>query len=123
MFISSALQNSLGHLNVPFMTLPFNFVAVISFLTWQTGRNPGLEVEVAGNSSVEVERLVEGVVLSMGQVYAIPGLVPSIIMWVAVTLYSPLLAVLSFLGALMGTLLPLLLVLGRKGPQELLISC
>ena len=109
-FISSALQNSLCQLNVPFMTLPFNFVAVICFLTWQTDQSE--VVELSGNSSLEVGRLVEGAVLSLGQVYAIHGLAPSLVMWAAVSLYSPLLASLSALGASIGSLLPLLL-LGR----------
>ena len=110
-FISSALQNSLCQLNVPFMTLPFNFVAVICFLTWQTDRQSEV-VELSGNSSLQVGRLVEGAVLSLGQVYAIHGLAPSLVMWAAVSLYSPLLASLSALGASIGSLLPLLL-LGR----------
>ena len=46
----------------------------------------------------------------MGQVYAIHGLVPSLLIWLAVLLYNPLLAVLSAAGALMGSFLPLLLV-------------
>ena len=48
--------------------------------------------------------------LSMGQVYAIHGLVPSLIIWLAVALYNPLLAALSAAGALMGSFLPLLLL-------------
>ena len=36
MFLSSALYNSLGKLRVPFMTLSFHFVAIISFMNWQT---------------------------------------------------------------------------------------
>ena len=46
----------------------------------------------------------------MGQVYAISGLVPSLLIWLAVFLYNPLLAALSAVGALMGSFLPLLLV-------------
>ena len=50
----------------------------------------------------------------MGQVYAIHGLVPSLMIWLAVALYNPLLAALSAVGALMGSFLPLLL-LGNTG--------
>ena len=46
----------------------------------------------------------------MGQVYAIHGLVPSLIIWLAVALYNPLLAALSAVGALMGSFIPLLLL-------------
>ena len=48
--------------------------------------------------------------LSMGQVFAIHGLVPSLFIWLAVALYNPLLAGLSAVGALMGSFLPLLLL-------------
>ena len=46
----------------------------------------------------------------MGQVFAIHGLVPSLIIWLAVALYNPLLAALSAAGALMGSFIPLLLL-------------
>ena len=46
----------------------------------------------------------------MGQVFAIHGLVPSLLIWLAVGLYSPLLALLSAAGALMGSFLPLLIL-------------
>ena len=68
-FISSALHNSLGQINVPFMTLPFNIVALVSFSSWQSDQVSPLEVELeATNSSVEVLRMMEGTILSMGQV-------------------------------------------------------
>ena len=46
----------------------------------------------------------------MGQVFAIHGLVPSLLIWLAVGLYSPLLASLSAAGALMGSFFPLLIL-------------
>ena len=46
----------------------------------------------------------------MGQVFAIHGLVPSLLIWLAVVLYSPLLASLSAAGALMGSFFPLLIL-------------
>ena len=46
----------------------------------------------------------------MGQVFAIHGMVPSLIIWLAVALYNPLLAALSAAGALMGSFIPLLLL-------------
>jgi urea transporter len=51
--------------------------------------------------------VIEGTVLSMGQVYAIQGLATSIFMWIALALYSPLLAILSAVGAILGSFLPL----------------
>ena len=112
--VSSALMNSISKLHVPFMTLPFNFIAIISFLNFQSEEYfSHLDASISiksNNTSTDIDwiRVVEGMVVSMGQVYAVGGLPTSIIMWVAVALYSPLLAILSALGALIGTFLPLL---------------
>ena len=112
--VSSALQNSISKLHVPFMTLPFNFIAIISFLNFQSeeyfSRIDATNTVNDSNISTDIDwiRVVEGTVLSMGQVYAVGSLPTSIIMWAAVALYSPILAILSALGALIGTFLPLL---------------
>ena len=51
------------------MTLPFNIVALVSFSSWQSDQVSPLEVELeATNSSVEFVRMMEGTILSMGQV-------------------------------------------------------
>ena len=52
-------------------------------------------------------KVLEGCVLSMGQVYAVQNIITSFIMWAAVFLYNPVLALLSALGAIIGTFLPL----------------
>ena len=52
----------------------------------------------------------------MGQVYAVESIVTSIIMWTALILYNPVLALLSAVGAGLGTLLPLNF-LGIVNPQ------
>ena len=59
---------------------------------------------------------------SMFEVFAIPGLTPSIIMWVAVILYSPLLALSSLLGATIGSSLPLLLLGRRRSQRNIFIT-
>ena len=57
--------------------------------------------------SIDWMKVLEGCVLSMGQVYAVQNIITSIIMWAAVFLYNPVLALLSALGAIIGTFLPL----------------
>jgi len=107
-FISSALLNSLGKLKAPFMTLPFNFIALISFLNFQSSEfSPPAESDLPLNDSIDWMKVLEGCVLSMGQVYAVQNIITSIIMWAAVFLYNPVLALLSALGAIIGTFLPL----------------
>ena len=103
-FVSAALLNSIGRLDAPFMTLPFNFIAIISFLNFQTDSYmlPQPAVEEAVNTtmaenirytaifliyapmnhdiqtllcsdveSIQWVAVVEGCVLSMGQVWAV----------------------------------------------------
>merc|ERR1739844_429406 len=91
--LSSALYSSLGKLRVPFMTLSFNFVAIISFMNWQSDAG-GVTVtdrldDHGHNSTTTINflKVFEGSVLSMGEVYAHPGLVPSLFIWLAVALY------------------------------------
>ena len=68
-FLSSALYNSLGKLKVPFMTLSFNFVAIIAFMNWQSDAG-GVVVtdrnEVYGHNSttaIDFFKVLEGSVL------------------------------------------------------------
>ena len=53
-FVSAALLNSIGRLDAPFMTLPFNFIAIISFLNFQTDSYmpPPPAVEEAVNTTM-----------------------------------------------------------------------
>ena len=53
-FVSAALLNSIGRLDAPFMTLPFNFIAIISFLNFQTDSYmpPSPAVEEAVNTTI-----------------------------------------------------------------------
>ena len=69
-FLSSALYNSLGKLKVPFMTLSFNFVAIIAFMNWQsdfggvivTDRNDD-NGHNSTNTSINFLKVLEGSVL------------------------------------------------------------
>ena len=107
--VSSALLNSLGKLDVPFMTLPFNFIIIVCFLNFQSEdyTPPSSSGTSINTTDIDWTRVIEGTVLSMGQVYAIQGLATSIFMWIALALYSPLLAILSAVGAILGSFLPL----------------
>ena len=116
MVISAALANSLGKiLSVPYMTLPFNLVAVLSFLVWDWDHQLPPAPQPPPSLAIDWTELARGVVLSMGQVYAVEGLTSSVLMWVAVLLYSPLLCLTSLAGAVVGSCLPLAVV----GPASL----
>ena len=110
MIVSSALMNSLGRLDAPFMTIPFNIIIIVAFLNFQsedyTPQSSGAS-SMASTTDIDWSRVIEGTVLSMGQVYAIQGLITSIFMWIALALYSPLLTILSAVGAVLGSFLPL----------------
>ena len=120
-FFASAFNNFIGKFNVPYMALPFNIIAVCVFLTLQPSEQAqaGMEedldnstISVAVTASVQNSEISwvgvgRGILVSMGQVYAVNNVKASCLMNLAVALSSPLLFLLSTLGAAIGCLLPL----------------
>jgi len=114
-FFASAFNNFLSKVNVPYMALPFNIIAVCVFLSLQP--NPQIEITekmtfnasdpYCGDGSVSWCGVGRGVIVSMGQVYAVDAVVPSLVMNLAVLLASPLLFTMSTLGATIGSLMAL----------------
>ena len=89
--------------------MPFNLVAILSFLSIK----PDTIVDTTEVPEALVKNVTEdidwngvgrGIVLSMGQVYAINDLRTSLLMNLAVFLYSPLLFFTSSIGAITGSL-------------------
>ena len=113
MFFARAFSNFLSKFNVPYMALPFNLVAVFVFLTLQPPQSqqvqPALETEMEAeqNTTLSWPDVGRGVIVSMGQVYAVDQLEPSLMMNLAVLLSSPVLFVMANIGAALGTLLSL----------------
>ena len=135
-FVASAFNNFLSKFNVPYMALPFNLIITVIFLTLQpvsmdhlVKRDTSDLVEgnetVVGNSTLidhshhEEADLLEadlqiswlgvgrGIIVSMGQVYAVNDVPASLVMQLAVLLSSPLLFIISNTGAVIGSLLSL----------------
>ena len=109
-FFARAFSNFLAKFNVPYMALPFNLVAVFVFLTLQPPHFqplPASETEADLNRTLSWPDVGRGVIVSMGQVYAVNELEPSLLMNLAVLLSSPLLFVMANIGAGLGTLLSL----------------
>jgi len=124
-FFASAFNKFLGQFNVPYLALPFNTIIVCLFLTLQppdsavpTCKPPvdNVTVTVMGticdytpglesNGTASWCGVVRGVAVSMGQVYAINHVVGSSLINLAVLLSSPLLFLMSTVGAIVGTLL------------------
>ena len=114
MFFARAFSNFLSKFNVPYMALPFNLVAVFVFLTLQPPQSQQaqqalevLETEAELNKTLSWTDVGQGVIVSMGQVYAVNQLEPSLMMNLAVLLSSPVLFVMANIGAALGTLLSL----------------
>ena len=87
--------------------------AICIFITFLPSSTAGPQIEdtIAHNSSntstiiwTDVGR---GILLSMGQVYAVNNLLSSLLITLCVGLYSPLLVVISLQGATLGSLVPL----------------
>ena len=123
--LSSAFENTLGKAGIPYLALPFCLIATCTFLTL---RPENIEKEISAaeisttfeNTSAIVSAKIttfenttteiswcgvgQGVLLSMGQVYAINDLRTSTLMNLAVFLASPLLFITCSIGALLGSL-------------------
>jgi len=149
-FVCSALGNVLGKFGVPYLTFPFNILAITSFLTLQTiyPKEPaptavttltgGCQEEMssiaspplgialinastnaaninqtftigtlcaAGSKEIVWSSVGMGIVLSMGQVWALKDVTASLMINVAVFLHSPLLFVMTAIGSVITTLL------------------
>merc|ERR1719397_1174033 len=110
-FFARAFGNFLSKFQVPYMALPFNLVAVFVFLTLQP---PDAETVSEVTNSTQLDNTTlswpgvgRGIIVSMGQVYAVNELEPSLMMNLAVLLASPLLFVMANIGAALGTFLSL----------------
>ena len=119
-FIGSACNNVLGKFHVPYLTLPFNIVAICTFLILlpnedlsnpSTPQNFTLPFPEYSNSvPISWPGVGRGILLSMGQVYGVNDILSTSLISLAVALYSPLLLCMSMLGATLGCLLPLALL-------------
>jgi len=95
---------------VPGFTLPFNLVGwVVWGVLLRTEVLEVVEQEVVEEEGVDWARVCLGSVYSMGQVYGVHSLACSAIIYLAVTIYSPTIALAQWLGALIGSLLATLL--------------
>lgn len=106
-FICGALANTLGKVGIPYMTIPFNLVALCSFFAFQSIQAPTVPlapVELIRDSELEVDwgLVGRGILVSMSQVYAINHTWASIIMSLGVFISSPLLFIMSLVGATIG---------------------
>ena len=109
-FFARAFSNFLSKFNVPYMTIPFNLVTVFVFLTLQPPHShqvPALETETDLNTTLSWPDVGKGVIVSIGQVYAVNQLEPCLMMNLAVLLSSPVLFLMANIGAALGTLLSL----------------
>ena len=131
-FVCSALGNLLGKFGVPYLTFPFNILAITSFLTFKTIYPPleeplqptsalnetqlsPLGIALANGTFVQHEEaemkgidwnsVGMGVALSMGQVWAVQDIISSSLINLAVFLHSPLLFAMATIGATVGTLM------------------
>ena len=117
--MSSAFENTVGRVGIPYFALPFCTIATCTFFSIKpeststlvsndsTFENNDFEIEDFNNQTdIDVDwcKFGQGVLLSMGQVYAINDFRTSTIMNIAVFLASPLLFITSTIGALFGSL-------------------
>ena len=117
----SAFVNTLGAgNNIPYLALPFNLIAVCTFLTIQPqveDHQENTTEDTFNSTDINWCQVGRGIAVSMGQVYAINDVPASTIMNLAVFLASPLLFIMSTIGAVVGSLAGVL-ILPAENLQE-----
>lgn len=112
-FFASAFLNFLGKVNVPYMALPFNIIALCIFLTLKPAPEPisivartfNASDPYCGDGRISWCGVGRGILVSMGQVYACNSIVSSMLMNLGVLLSSPLLFTMNTIGATIGCLM------------------
>ncbi|XP_063216756.1 urea transporter 2-like [Bacillus rossius redtenbacheri] len=117
-YVTAGLANALGSLRpaLPCLTLPFNAVAwlLLACLQARGAAPPPLALGRNLTAHGHFAQMLSGCLLSAGQVYAVEDTTSSALVFLAVALFSPTLAAVSFTGALLGTLAGVMM-LGRPG--------
>jgi len=127
-FFGGAFNNFFSPLKLPYFTLPFNLVAIISFLSLGPQNMVSKDPEIILNSTLSLLEITNksveeefqaspswlsvsyGCLLSFGQVYAMNDILASIVICLAMFLYSPYLMITSFIGSIIGSFLSLTLL-------------
>ncbi|KAL4660957.1 urea transporter 1-like [Arapaima gigas] len=110
-FVSGGLQPVLDLWDLPVSVFPFNTVIVL-YLSCTGSANPYFPHHVPvppggtqGNSTqLNASQVLQGVLLGVGQIYACGELWPSVLILVAVIIFSPLLCTHAILGSGAGML-------------------
>ena len=102
-FICGGFANTIGKANIPYMTFPFNLVAICTFLAIKPADIPENTLNLEEEIPIDWIRVGRGILVSMSQVYAINDIKASILMNIGVILCSPLLFLISLFGATMGS--------------------
>ncbi|EFX74392.1 hypothetical protein DAPPUDRAFT_226732 [Daphnia pulex] len=120
--VTSGMANLCKGVSLPPMTVPFNLIDLLMFIclpsslthlaTFATADNATtLELAASINDTLPVNSTVSldwimvlrGSLLSMGQVYAAESVVCSIIMYIGITFFSPMLSIALFSGSLLAS--------------------
>ncbi|XP_072544897.1 urea transporter 1 [Salminus brasiliensis] len=111
-FVSSGLAPVLDKWDLPVSVFPFNTVLLL-YLACTGTHNPYYPNFPAlplvaplstNNTQLDMPQLLKGVVLGVGQIYACDALGPTLIILLAVLIFSPVMALHALLGSGIGTL-------------------
>ncbi|XP_030635126.1 urea transporter 2 [Chanos chanos] len=111
-FLFSGLAPLLDRWDLPVSVFPFNTVIVLYLACTGTSNayfpnHPALPpgaVESHNHTQLDIQQLLQGVPLGVGQIYACGALGPSLLILGAVLLFSPIMAIHAVLGSGIGTL-------------------
>ncbi|KAK2913607.1 hypothetical protein QQF64_030620 [Cirrhinus molitorella] len=111
-FLSSSLAPVLGCWDLPVSVFPFNTIIVLYLACTGTSNpyfpnypaQPPGTPESTNHTQLHVPKLLQGVVLGVGQIFACETVGPSLLILAAVFLFSPILAVYALLGSGISTM-------------------
>uniref|UniRef100_A0A8C1JNV6 Urea transporter n=1 Tax=Cyprinus carpio TaxID=7962 RepID=A0A8C1JNV6_CYPCA len=111
-FLSSSLAPVLDRWDLPVSVFPFNTVLLLYLVCTGTSNpffpnhpaQPPGAPESINHTQLHVPQLLQGVVLGVGQIFACGTVGPSLLILVAVFLFSPILAVYALLGSGISTI-------------------
>nr|XP_053655720.1 urea transporter 2-like [Cherax quadricarinatus] len=109
--VMGALAKILGGHNIPAFTLPFNIAISTTFMCIRAagyGEEPPASANITTTTSLQWDQVFMGTLLSGGHVWAVEDVACSCLVYLGLFIYSPILTLVSYMGATLGTLTGLL---------------
>ncbi|XP_042222463.1 urea transporter 1-like isoform X2 [Homarus americanus] len=114
-YVDRGLNALMAPCQLPALSIPFNFAAVLLLLSMRSAAGlTGTQLPPtptnttnSANSTIELDwsKVMEGTLLAAGQIYGVGTIDPSILIYLAFLLFSPVLTIFFYMGSVIGTII------------------